>query len=132
MLTDHCRSVPFLAKYRSCGESGNCGMTFLFVLYRVELTARYSSGRLVGHGHAWDRQACGGMVIRGVTSVGAGERLTRPVAVGKEGRSHLRVAMTTVALCSPLGCLLDFTYVNYVHRYFGGALTAGAFPLHQG
>ena len=57
--------------------------------------------------------------------------MTRPVAVGKGGRSQpARVAMTTVAMLS-LKAVLDFTYVNYVHRYFGGALTAGAFPLNE-
>jgi len=30
-----------------------------------------------------------------------------------------------------LRAVLDYTYVNYVHRYFGGPLTAGAFPLGE-
>ncbi|QAA76348.1 MAG: hypothetical protein BIP78_0582 [Candidatus Bipolaricaulis sibiricus] len=41
-----------------------------------------------------------------------------------------RVALATIAALF-LRSVLDFVYVNYVHRYFGGSLTAGAFPMDE-
>lgn len=52
-------------------------------------------------------------------------------APGKRGdrqAAHIAAA-TTAALF--LRAVLDFTYLNYVHRYFGGSFAAGAFPLDE-
>jgi len=55
--------------------------------------------------------------------------LSQPPALSKrEDHGGARVVAATIAVLL-LRAILDFAYVSYVHRYFGGSFAAGAFPL---
>ena len=56
--------------------------------------------------------------------------MNRQPALGKKGDHLIRVTVATTAALL-LRAVLDFAYINYIVRYFGGPFTAGAFPIAE-